>query len=218
MPEPEASPLPTRERILKEASLLFADRGYHNTTTRDIATAVGIRQPSLFHHFETKDAIMAELQRLDFECPLALAPALKATDASAAAKVYRFLYVDLFRCLASPYDFSSAHAPWILRDPVFASANKSWQEVMSQHAWFIGQAVASGEFIEVEVSQVSRAIDWMFDGALLDGRGNRPRPGEQSELMASFAVRALLVDQKRLGAVRAEADRLPGEEWLATEG
>ena len=37
----------TRERILLEASYLFSRWGYHNTTTRDIAVAVGIRQPSL---------------------------------------------------------------------------------------------------------------------------------------------------------------------------
>ena len=51
----------TRERILREASHLFAVRGYYGSSTRDIAAAVGIRQPSLFHHFETKQAIFEEL-------------------------------------------------------------------------------------------------------------------------------------------------------------
>ena len=40
----------TRGRILLEASLLFAQRGFFGTSTRDIADAVRIRQPSLFHH------------------------------------------------------------------------------------------------------------------------------------------------------------------------
>src|SRR5581483_2006845 len=45
---------PTRERILYEASNLFAREGYHGTTTREIAAAVGVRQPSLFYHFPSK--------------------------------------------------------------------------------------------------------------------------------------------------------------------
>jgi AcrR family transcriptional regulator len=47
----------TRERILREASRLFATRGYYGSSTRDIAAAVGIQQPSLFHHFPHKQAI-----------------------------------------------------------------------------------------------------------------------------------------------------------------
>ena len=56
-----AAPTTTRERILTEASRLFAERGYDGTSTRQIADAVGIRQPSLFHHFASKQAIMEEL-------------------------------------------------------------------------------------------------------------------------------------------------------------
>jgi AcrR family transcriptional regulator len=47
----------TRGRMLPEVSLLFAQRGYFGTSTRDIADAVRIRQPSLFHHFEAKHEI-----------------------------------------------------------------------------------------------------------------------------------------------------------------
>jgi len=38
----------TRQQILLHAARLFGQRGYYGTTTRDIADAVGIRQPSLF--------------------------------------------------------------------------------------------------------------------------------------------------------------------------
>ena len=55
----------TRGRILLEASLLFAQRGYFGTSTRDIAEAVKIRQPSLFHHFQAKHEIFRTLIELD---------------------------------------------------------------------------------------------------------------------------------------------------------
>ena len=39
-----------REQVLRAAERLFAVKGYAGTTLRDIATAVGIRHASLYHH------------------------------------------------------------------------------------------------------------------------------------------------------------------------
>lgn len=49
----------TRERILDAAELLFAERGYDGTTLRDVATRVGLRNPSLYNHFESKESLYA---------------------------------------------------------------------------------------------------------------------------------------------------------------
>jgi AcrR family transcriptional regulator len=47
----------TAERILDAAEALFAKRGYAGTTLRDVATEVGLRTPSLYNHFESKEAL-----------------------------------------------------------------------------------------------------------------------------------------------------------------
>lgn len=39
-----------RERVLDAAEKLFAERGYRAVTLKDIATAIGIRHASLYHH------------------------------------------------------------------------------------------------------------------------------------------------------------------------
>jgi AcrR family transcriptional regulator len=50
-----------REELLEIAARLFAERGFKNTTVRDIAEAAGILSGSLYHHFDSKESMVDEL-------------------------------------------------------------------------------------------------------------------------------------------------------------
>ncbi|WP_193105946.1 TetR/AcrR family transcriptional regulator [Brachybacterium sp. FME24] len=55
-----------REAILDGASALFAERGYHGASLRDISRRVGISHPGMLHHFASKNVLLgAVVDRLE---------------------------------------------------------------------------------------------------------------------------------------------------------
>ncbi|MET9229078.1 TetR/AcrR family transcriptional regulator [Lentzea sp. NPDC003310] len=52
-----------RAQLLELAAQMFADRGYGQTTVRDIADAAGILSGSLYHHFDSKESMVDEILR-----------------------------------------------------------------------------------------------------------------------------------------------------------
>jgi AcrR family transcriptional regulator len=51
----------TRGRILRAGLGLFAEHGFHGTSIRDIAAEAAVQSASLYAHFPSKEAILAEL-------------------------------------------------------------------------------------------------------------------------------------------------------------
>jgi AcrR family transcriptional regulator len=48
-----------RKKIANEAAILFDHHGYHRTTMEDISDVVGIKKPTLYHYFQSKDEILS---------------------------------------------------------------------------------------------------------------------------------------------------------------
>ena len=50
-----------RELILKTAARMFREKGYENTSVRELATAVNMQSGSLFFHFKNKEEILLSI-------------------------------------------------------------------------------------------------------------------------------------------------------------
>jgi AcrR family transcriptional regulator len=56
-PAPSTGPDTTRTRIGQEAARLFVASGYHGVSMREVAEAVGVTKPALYHHYADKESL-----------------------------------------------------------------------------------------------------------------------------------------------------------------
>ena len=53
--------LDTRKQLLREATRLFAAKGFHGTSIANVAEALGLTKQALLHHFGTKEKLYGEV-------------------------------------------------------------------------------------------------------------------------------------------------------------
>lgn len=94
----------TREEILEVAAKLFAEQGYTETTTRQIAEAVGIKQASLYYHFADKGSIVRALLAGTVSPSVAFAAWLGERDLAPEVKLYALARFDLDVILSDPWN------------------------------------------------------------------------------------------------------------------
>ena len=52
-----------REAVLRTAARLFNAKGYHATSLDEVATALQVTKPTIYHYFSNKDEILFECTR-----------------------------------------------------------------------------------------------------------------------------------------------------------
>jgi len=199
----------TRHRILVAAARMFAERGYHGTSTTQIAKAVGIQQPSLFFHFPSKQAIAAELLEID------LGPATrrlqKAIDleGSAAARLFAFMVCEIRVLSESPYDMRGPYSDAVLAEPGLEPLRRMRALHHSLERDLIAAGQNAGEFRLIDPWLAQQMLTAAFVQTIwMAADPQSGRPDSQARETAEFLLRGLLADGIDAQSVIADATDL----------
>jgi TetR/AcrR family transcriptional regulator, cholesterol catabolism regulator len=76
-----------KPEIIEAAARVFSERGFHGTTTQDIADILGIRQASLYYYFPSKEAALEQVCLKGVEGFFETAKLIAASSASARERL-----------------------------------------------------------------------------------------------------------------------------------
>lgn len=158
----------TGQRLLDSATEAFAAKGFHGTTTRDIATAAGVTPGAVYVHHSSKEELLYTISREGHERTLEL------VRASAAAGT-------------DPVEQIRA----MVRDLV------EWQAVNRTKSSVVNfELAALSEEHRREVLEFRRAVDAEFRNVIERGR-QQERFAVEDTALASLALLSLCIDVAR---------------------
>jgi AcrR family transcriptional regulator len=197
---------------LLAASTLFAQRGYFGTSTRDIADAVSIRQPSLFHHFQAKHEIFRTLVELDLGPSINRIQSRIDEESTWAEKLHLIVACDVLEILIQPFDARGLYQDAVLGLDEFADERMGIALFHDLVEHVISSGQRAGEFADFEPSFVQRAVNGVMFETLREQGGPTGHLRERRPLQAAdFALRALLIDLDHLADLRRTTQNRLGE-------
>lgn len=201
--------LDTRTRILHEASKFFSARGYYGASTRDIAAAVGIKQPSLFHHFDSKREMFQELLDLGLVDSVKYAEYWRDLDARPGACLYRFLYEDFSFMMRAEHDQRGPFSDDALLISEFPKSAEDRRRLHQAITEMIRRGVEAGEFVDLDVDFARHVVTAQMLELIRQRSAGDSLSDERPARVAWFITRALLRDSESIDVIVEEAMALP---------
>lgn len=79
----------TDDEIVRVATRLFRERGYHGTSMSDVAGVIGVTAASLYYHFESKQELLLSVLRAGMDTLLESLEEIAAADAAPEERLER---------------------------------------------------------------------------------------------------------------------------------
>ena len=198
-----------RSQILREAARCFGTRGFRGTTTRDVATAVGITEAALYRHFPSKEAIYAAI----IDSRTAVPPVVSALEPFAAARDDRRVFTQLALAIVGSVESDPSFLRLLLYSaleghemarPFYETRMRRLREFLSR---YIADRTREGAFREVDPVLAARAFVGMVADHLIARTvfGQRDPHADSPERVAEGFTDIFLE------GVRAEAASACGE-------
>lgn len=188
-------PAVTRRReIAERAAELFDARGYHSTSMEDIAESAGLRKPSLYHYFKSKDEILFEIHSEMIELILARHEARLAGGVDSYGRELHGLMKDLIELMETHPGhlriFFEHYRELPARyKPTIRARRERFRGFVSAA---ISGGIESGEFVETDVEMATLAILGMCNWTYQWLRPNQGHTAaEVADAFWEFAMRGI---------------------------
>ncbi|MCS7478031.1 TetR/AcrR family transcriptional regulator [Umezawaea endophytica] len=211
-----------QQEIFEQATRLFAERGYAGTSFQDIADAVGLTRPALYHYVKSKNELLAKLvEQITEVAAVDIAAIAERVELGATERIREVVRLMVRRMGEDGERFrlllrSEADLP----EAVAASYEVNRRAVLRSLTEVIEQGVERGEF-----RPVTPAVAALGTLGIVNWVAWWYHPGSHFDLdsvsleLADMAVHGLAAEEGRqasstpLDAVRSlrrEVDRLEG--------
>ena len=159
-----------RDEILQVAARLFAERGYEETTIREIGDAAGILSGSLYHHFQTKEEMLHDLLK-GFVSMIPEYQAIVDKGKGPRETLCDMIAVGLRTVVNNPHIVAiTVHErKYLGRHPSFAYVEEAWKDISRIWHGVLQRGVKEGLFrgdldlhlvLRMINDLVGAAVDW----------------------------------------------------------
>lgn len=209
-----ASGLEPRDEVLAAAAELFTTRGYTATSTRTIAERAGLRQASLYHYFDGKEAILAELLEGTVLPSREVARGLAArTEAAPEARLWALCHSDAALLCAGPHNLGALYLLPEVQTERFTDFHRIRSELKSFYAELLAGTEPGAALGADDLALRADLLLGLTESVILIRRADPARdPRTLAVATADAALRVAGVPQRSLARLRRE-----GQELLAAQ-
>lgn len=179
--------------LLDASTRLFAEKGYESTTLQDIAKALGMSRPALYHYVSSKEELLGMLvEQVSQGFAEVLRQLTERADLSPTEKLDNVVEITVRQRAQHPDQFRILdQSEQVLPEPVRTHHREAKRNVLREVITVIEAGIAAGEFRAVDPRPTALSllgmcnwVAWWF-----------PHSGEVEPVVASVTglARAMLV-------------------------
>lgn len=195
-----------KEDILEAAGRLFCKQGYEETSTREIALAVGLQQGSLFHYFSRKQDMLAELLDRTLQPAAGLLDWLATISAPPDVKLYLLIRADARNICSQPYNLGSLMFQPAVKSPEFRFFWEKRSRLRNGYQQLLKAGRKQGIFAFRNIEIATKLVFGLVESAFIWFSDDLPAAADEvSEELAAGAMRLVLA-RGSAGGVRRRAE------------
>ncbi len=194
------------EELLRIATHLFREKGYHNTSMQDLANALDIQKASLYHYIESKEELLLRIldyggrllrDRVEEVQATNLPPAEKLRLALENHAINIMENIDLFSVFLNEYrNLSPPRRQQILE------VRRQYEQAMME---ILEEGIASGDFRPVDVGMTVKGLLGMLNWTHQWFSPNGPlSPQEIAATLVDLALYGVMARRQEAGGRKQE--------------